>query len=287
MEAGEETEAVVALLRSGRRPWASYSNALARGESATALLEDELGLLAADARERASAEVAGWRRRSVYPLSPVDRSYPPLLRALADRPPVVFARGRLALLREASVAVVGTRQATERGRRLTTAVVGRLLEAGLTVVSGLARGIDTAAHEAALRGGGGTIAVVGTGLDHCYPPENRHLQRRIAAQGAILSQFWPEAPPRRQSFPMRNAVMAGVTVATVIIEASPTSGTRIQARMSLACGRKVLLAEALLQQPWARELAARPGVVTFGAADEVDALVHEAIAQRLAVGGAA
>ena len=128
------------------------------------------------------------------------------------------------------------------------------------MVSGLAAGIDTAAHEAALAAGGRTVAVIGTGLRHSYPPENAALQRRIAAEGAVVSQFWPDAPPSRTTFPLRNAVMSGLALGTVVVEASFRSGARLQARLALAHGRPVFLWRAVLDEPWAREVAQRPGV---------------------------
>ncbi len=138
-----------------------------------------------------------------------------------------------------------------------------------TVISGLAAGIDTAAHRAALQAGGRTIAVIGTGLGRAYPPQNADLQREIASTGAVVSQFWPDAGPSRQSFPLRNSVMSGLTLATVIVEAAATSGARVQARLALAHGRPVFLADSLLSQVWARELADRPGTHVFCAPTEI------------------
>jgi DNA processing protein len=136
-----------------------------------------------------------------------------------------------------------------------------LVRAGYTVASGLATGIDTAAHTAALEAGGRTIAVIGTGLQRVYPPENAALQKRIASECAVISQFWPEATPSRRSFPMRNAVMSGISLSTVIVEASETSGARVQARLGLAHGRPVFLLGSLVTtQAWAREFAHRAGV---------------------------
>jgi DNA processing protein len=104
------------------------------------------------------------------------------------------------------------------------------------------------------------VAVVGTGLQHAYPPQNATLQERIAAECAVVSSFWPETGPVRRNFPLRNAVMSGLSLATIIVEATQTSGARTQARAALAHGRPVLLAAKLLEQPWAQDLAARPGV---------------------------
>jgi DNA processing protein len=128
------------------------------------------------------------------------------------------------------------------------------------VGSGLAAGIDTAAHTAGLAAGGRTVAVIGTGLGRCYPPENAALQRRIADGCAVVSRFWPDAGPTRRSFPMRNVLMSGLARATIVVEAAATSGARVQAQRALAHGRPVFLLRRLLEQPWARELAGGSGV---------------------------
>jgi DNA processing protein len=148
-------------------------------------------------------------------------------------------------------------------------VADALARGGYSVISGLAAGIDTAAHAAALRRGGRTIAVIGTGVARCYPRQNVALQRRIAAQCAVVSQFLPDTPPSQETFPQRNAVMSGLSLATVIIEASYRSGARIQARAARAQGRPVFLLKSLLHQRWARELAERPGVRVVAGPDEV------------------
>jgi DNA processing protein len=138
------------------------------------------------------------------------------------------------------------------------------------VISGLAAGIDTAAHTAALAERGRTVAVIGTGLARSYPPQNERLQREIAERGAVVSQFWPDSPPSRRSFPMRNAVMSGIALATVVVEASHTSGSRLQARLALAQGRPVFLLEELVEhEAWAREYANRPGTHVVGSAAEI------------------
>lgn len=149
-----------------------------------------------------------------------------------------------------------------------------LVQAGHAVVSGLAAGIDAAAHVATLAAGGATVAVLGNGLDHAYPPQNAGLQSQIAASGgALISQFWPEQQPTRQGFPVRNALMAGMTLATVIVEAHATSGTRIQARHALEYGRKVILFERVLKEPWAQALAQQSGVEIVAGPDELAAAV--------------
>ena len=208
----------------------------------------------------------------------LEPGYPPNLRAVHDRPPMVFVAGRLTPADSHAVAVVGARKATRAGIARAGAIAEHLVDRGYTVVSGLAAGIDTAAHTAALARGGRTVAVIGTGLARSYPPQNEGLQRRIASDCAVISQFWPDAPPSRRSFPMRNAVMSGVTLATVVVEASDTSGARMQARLALAQGRPVfLLASLVEQQPWAREYAARPGTQVVQSPEEITAGVERLI----------
>jgi DNA processing protein len=154
-----------------------------------------------------------------------------------------------------------------------------LVDEGFTVVSGLAAGIDTVAHEAALENGGRTLAVIGTGLDHCYPRQNASLQRRILANGAVISQFWPETRPARGNFPLRNALMAGLAEASVIVEANAMSGTRIEARAALGMQRVVVLLDTLLEQEWARELAEQPGVKVVHSPAQAVEKVQQSIMQ--------
>ena len=255
-----DTVDLVALLRAARvSPKRALADAAAAG-GAEALLDARLGLLTADARERASREIEGWQRRGIDIVSPADPAYPGMLRTAGEPPPLLFVAGRLEARDRPGVAVVGAREASEPGLRAARGFATRLIDDGFPVVSGLAAGIDAAAHEAALAAGGRTVAVVGCGLDHCYPPSNRELQRRIAADGAVVSQFWPETPPGRHTFPLRNEVMARISLATVIVEASERSGTRIQARVALDERRPVLLHASVLERDWARALAERPGV---------------------------
>jgi DNA processing protein len=270
---------LVALLRSGLGSRSRTLRAAAELGDPGALLDSRLGLLAADARDRAHCEIEGWRRRGIEVVSTFDPGYPSNLLHAAEPPPLLFLAGRLSDADQRAIAVVGSRQASDRGLRATRAVALRLIDDGFTVVSGLAAGIDTAAHEAALAGGGRTVAVVGCGLDHCYPPENRELQRRIGVEGAVVSPFWPADRPARHTFPERNGVMARMALATVIVEASATSGTRIQGRVALDEGRRVLLLPAVLEQAWARELANRPGVEVV----HTPAEVGEALARGPAV----
>jgi DNA processing protein len=223
------------------------------------VLDREQALLATDLVEAAAAEVGEWEREGIRAIPLLDPGYPANLRAVHDRPALIFVKGSLEPGDIRSVAVIGTRKPSDRGVECTRKVVSALVERDYTIVSGLALGVDSVAHTTALETGGRTLAVIGTGLRRSYPPQNAQLQRRIAAHGAVLSQFWPEDPPTRTSFPKRNATMSGVALANVIIEAGPKSGARTQARLALAHGRPVLLFEPLLNQQWARELASKPG----------------------------
>jgi DNA processing protein len=281
MSLARESAACVALLRLGRRPWREYAALVERAGSAVEALKLEVGECGGQASllpedhipliQRAQEDLAGWHRSGFGLLTVLDAEYPVNLRGVHDRPPLIFVAGRLNPGDARSVAVVGARRASDAGLATARRVAEGLVADGHTVVSGLAAGIDTAAHTAALDAGGRTVAVVGTGLKHSYPAENASLQQRIAETGAVVSQFWPDAPPRRQSFPMRNAVMSGLALGTVIVEASPTSGARVQARMALAHGRPVFLLRALVAQPWARELAARPGTHVVDEPSEITA----------------
>lgn len=171
--------------------------------------------------------------------------------------------------------MVGTRQATPAGLELARAVVAELVAADYTVYSGLALGVDGAAHLAALEHGGRTLALLGTGPRRAYPPAHAALQDRIARECALVSQFWPDAPPTKRSFPMRNAVMSGMALGTVVIEASQTSGARMQARLALEHGRPVLLPAALVEQhEWAADYAGRPGTHVFDEPAEVPPIVR-------------
>jgi DNA processing protein len=264
-----ETAALVVLLRGGGRPWQAYAEIVEEAGSALDVLERErtggdgqVSLFAGQHEpfvEAAQAEISAWEASGMRLLTVLDPDYPDNLRAVHDRPPLIFVAGALTPGDARSVAVVGARMASPQGLQAAREIAEHLVEHGYTVVSGLAAGIDTAVHTAALGHGGRTVAVIGTGLRRSYPPENAQLQLRIAGQFAVVSQFWPDSPPSRRSFPMRNAVMSGLTLATVVVEASQTSGSRMQARLALAHGRPVFLTRSLLGEAWAQDLSRRPG----------------------------
>ncbi len=210
----------------------------------------------------------------------LDKEYPANLRLIPNLPPFLFYRGDLREADARAVAVVGTRDASADGIRYARRMSRLLAERGVTVISGLARGIDTAAHKAALECGGRTIAVLGTGITRCYPSENRELAETIAGAGALVSQFWPTRSPGADTFPRRNVVTSGLSQGTVVIEASKTSGAKMQARFALEHGKKVFLVKSLVtSQQWARDYVSKRGAIEVTDADEV--IRHIAPADRI------
>jgi DNA processing protein len=264
-----ERAALVALVRGAAQRRHQYAHRVEEEGSAIAVLAQERGLFAGDELGDARREIAFWERSGLRVLTLLDTDYPENLRAVYDRPPLLFVAGELTPADARSVAVIGSRRASSDGLARARITAEGLIDAGYVIVSGLAAGIDTAAHLAAFAHGGRTIAVIGTGLGRCYPAENRELQRRIAAEGAVVSQFWPDSPPSRGGFPMRNAVMSGLAEATVVIEASETSGSRSHVRSALAHGRPVFLLESLLEQEWARACVGLGGVHVVRCAAEI------------------
>lgn len=197
---------------------------------------------AAKAAEELKAQGA-----EVIPLT--DRRYPARLREIYDPPPVLFAKGRLELLDTVMVAIAGSRRPSAYGVAVAERLGRDLAAAGVTVVSGMARGIDTAAHTGALNAGGATVAVFGCGLDVIYPVENRKLAERIAREGLLLTEFPPGTPAHPQNFPIRNRVVSGLSEAVVIVEGKQYSGSLITARLALDQNREVFAVPGNITQP--------------------------------------
>ena len=187
----------------------------------------------------------------IQTLTLLDEEYPANLRQVADPPPVLFIRGKLRPHDDCAVALVGTRRATEYGRAVAERLAHDLAAAGVTVVSGLAKGVDTVAHKASLHTGGRTIAVEGCGLDQVYPPENASLARQIIERdaGAVVSEFAPGIPPDAVNFPRRNRIISGLSLATIIVEAGEKSGALITADFALEQGRDVLAVPGSILNP--------------------------------------
>lgn len=187
-------------------------------------LDDEMGKI-----ERAGVQILTWR----------DDAYPPQLRHVHSPPPVLYVKGELRPEDEWAVAVVGTRRATVSGKEATRTLVGNLARNGVTIVSGLARGIDAQAHRAALEAGGRTIAVLGSGIDIIYPPEHKKLAQAIAENGALVTEYALGTPPEGSNFPPRNRIISGLSLGVIIVEAGVTSGALITADYAAEQGREV------------------------------------------------
>jgi DNA processing protein len=290
----EERAALVALLRDrpGRRGWAEITADVLEGGSAVAVWERLVPPVLVSpagepgALEAAARQIAGWTGQGWRVLTILDADYPARLRAIHQAPPVLFARGSV-IRDDVAVSVVGSRTASPRGLDIAAGVARELVARGVTVLGGLALGIDAAAHRAALGAGGRTVGVIGTGIDRAYPAPNRELQEQIAERGLVLSQFWPGAAPQRHNFLMRNATMSGYGLATVVVEAGEQSGSRAQARIAVEHGRPVILTSLVVQgNDWARALVGRPGVHVAGRLQAVLDVVDQLIGEPAAVGAA-
>lgn len=275
-----ELAAFIALLRRGDQPWSVYAELVEEAGSAVAVLESAAPLdggqealfaspTDSQSTEEVEDEIRAWRASGVKIVHILDDDYPVNLRSIFNRPPLLFYKGTIEEADCTAVAVVGSRAASAPGIRAASDLSSALVSAEYTVFSGLAKGIDAAAHKAALNSGGRTVAVIGTGIFRSYPAENADLQEAIAQTGAVISQFWPDAPPTKKTFPMRNAVMSGLTLATVVVEAGERSGARMQARLALEHGRPVFLFDSLLEHEWARSCAGRPGATVVSSVDDV------------------
>jgi DNA processing protein len=217
-------------------------------ERADALAEDPPEL---PGRLKAALDwLEGGADRQVLALG--DPAYPPRLLQTADPPLLLYVQGRVAALAEPGVAVVGSRNATPQGKDNARAFARALGEHGLVIHSGLALGIDAAAHEGALDGPSGTVAVVGTGLDRVYPARHRNLAHRITQQGALVSEYAPGTPPLPEHFPQRNRIIAGLSLGTLVVEAALQSGSLITARLASEAGREVFAVPGSIHAPQSR-----------------------------------
>jgi DNA processing protein len=281
-----EQAAVLALISHARGDWHMVAQLIEAAGSALRVIERDWSgfespeLLAAapddvtDADlDRFEAQIEALAEQAIWAITVLDTDYPTNLRLVYNRPPFLFVRGDLHMPEdERAVAVVGTRSASPDGLEQAARLARELVENNVTVVSGLALGIDTAAHTATLNAGGRTVAVIGQGIQTpLYPAANRELAERIVSQGGTLvSQFWPDAPPTRRSFPMRNVVMSGMAIGTVVVEASKTSGAKMQARLALEHGKRLFLVESLvMHERWAGDYAERPGATVVQSVDDV------------------
>jgi DNA processing protein len=293
-EQRREQAAVLALSRRARGPWWNVAQLVEEARSALALLEPgdravetpEVleATLPESARAAAADDIDEFQELIVTTaaegatlVTVLDDAYPTNLRLVYDRPPFLFVRGVLPSSSATALAVVGTRGASPEGLEQARRLADGLARRDVVVLSGLARGIDGAAHEATLDASGRTVAVMGSGIRRVYPAEHAALASRIVdSGGALVSQFFPDSPPRGLHFPLRNRTMSGLALGTAVVEASHTSGARMQARIALEHGKRVFLVSGLVtREPWAQAMLRRPGVTEVSAVDEVLAVVDE------------
>ena len=192
------------------------------------------------ALERASEALRAGEALGLTVISLTDPRYPALLRCTPDPPPVLWLRGEIGALAPPAVAVIGSRAASPYALQVGRRLAAELADRGIVVVSGLARGADSAAHEGCMAAGGTTVAVIGSGLDNVYPPEHEALADKIASKGLVISELGPGAKPLAEHFPLRNRIISGISLAVVVVEASEKSGSLITAACALRQGRDVM-----------------------------------------------
>lgn len=209
-----------------------------------------LEALASDTVREAAHRAMGWAQASDHHvLTLADPEYPAALLEVADPPPLLYLVGRIELLRREALAIVGSRNATAQGEQNAESFARALSESGLTIVSGLAAGIDAAAHRGGLAAPGSTVAVLGTGVNVVYPRRNEELARRIAAQGLLLSEFPLGTGPIASNFPRRNRIISGLSRGCLVIEAAAASGSLITARAAAEQGREVFAIPGSIHSP--------------------------------------
>jgi DNA processing protein len=236
---------------------ASRSELQAAGLSAGVAQSLASGCAFDDAAEQQRLAV----QASVILIPLTDSRYPPALRDIFDPPPLLFTRGRAELLATLILGVVGTRRPTPYGTAVSTKLSADLATAGMTIASGMARGIDTAAHRGTLEVGGNTIAVFGSGIDQIYPAENRKLAEQIASQGLLISEFPMNAPAYPQNFPIRNRIISGMSAGVLVVEGSEYSGSAITAKLAVEQNREVfaVTGNIMSKMSWGPNLLIKQG----------------------------
>ncbi len=212
--------------------------------------------------------------------------YPPYLREIPNAPPVLYQQGKLLAEDHLAVAIVGTRRLTSYGRQVTRDLVVGLVQNGVTIVSGLARGIDAVAHKTALEAGGRTIAVLGSGLDSIYPPEHRTLAQQIAGQGVVFSEYGLGVQPEARNFPPRNRIISGLSLGLIVVEAGEESGALISANFALEQNREVFAVPGNINSPVSKgcnRLIQQGAKLVMGVEDVLDELNLKAVAEQVAV----
>ncbi len=209
-------------------------------------------ILRTDLAKTADTELEEAQRLNLRIVTIEDPEYPPPLKEIFSPPTILYMKGTYLPKDQTALAMVGSRQADYRGKSLAKTLAGSLARRGITVVSGLARGIDTEAHRGALEAGGRTLGVLGSGFKHFYPVENRQLAEKIAEQGCIVSEFPCDRPPRPRNFPRRNRIISGLSKGVVVVQATRRSGSLITARLALEQGKEVFALPGPPESPLSR-----------------------------------
>lgn len=278
----QEEAALLTLLRSRRTSAAVIRAQIVEGRLPSELLEEDQAehLVRVEEDVDAHSILESWRKQGMFVLTPFSPDYPAQLLEVHDHPLFLFGYGRL-VDDQRSIAIVGSREPTPDSLELASNTAQLLANQGITVISGMARGIDAAAHIGAIRGGGRTVAILGTGAEIAYPREHTDLHRSIVETGLVLSQFWPHSTPSRISFPMRNVTMSGYAGATLIIAAGEKSGTRHQAQAAVRHGRMLILTERVASQTsWGREYVDRDMALVASTVDEITQAAHLCLRDR-------
>jgi DNA processing protein len=228
---------------------------------------------------RSSLDLEGYwaqiQKQGIKVLIWQDSAYPTHLKEIDQPPPVLYIRGEITEEDHWAVAIVGTRQVTAYGRQVTEELASTLVHNGVTVVSGLARGVDSIAHSASLKAGGRSLAILGSGVDKIYPPEHRQMADKILSQGALISNYAPGTPPESTNFPSRNKIISGLSMAVVVVEAGETSGALITAEFALEQGRQVFAIPGNIMAPQSKgcnRLIANGASPLLSAEDVLEAL---------------
>ncbi len=245
---GEATRALLKAFSGPREAFAQTQDALTKVVGP----RRAQAVLAGAEQERVDATLAWLAHDNNHLLTLADEDYPVWLLEIADPPPLLYLKGRRELLGRACVAVVGSRNATPAGMQTAETFSRALAEGGLTIVSGLALGIDAAAHRGGLSGPASTIAVVGTGLDRVYPARNKSLAQQIAEQGLIVSEFALGTPALAANFPRRNRIISGLSRGVLVVEAALASGSLITARQAAEQGREVFAIPGSIHSPFSK-----------------------------------
>lgn len=223
--------------------------------------------------------------KGIQVLTWMDDTYPQRLKEIEQPPPVLYLRGALSVEDSWAVAIVGTRRVTPYGRQVTEEIASFLAANGITIVSGLARGVDAIAHQAALKAGGRTLAVLGSGVDKIYPPENRSLAEKIFEHGAVMSDYVPGTSPEASNFPPRNRIISGLSMAVIVVEAGETSGALITAEFAAEQGREVFAIPGNILAPQSKgtnKLIQRGAHPLLSANDVMEALNLSRVGQQKA-----